>query len=165
MATVTLGGTPANTSGDLPTVGSSAPDYTLTGADLSDITPQSFEGKKVVLNIFPSIDTPTCAASVRKFNEAVAGRQDAVVICVSEDLPFAQSRFCGAEGISNVVTASSFRSDFGADYGLTLTEGKLNGLLARAVVVIDETGSVVHSELVPEIANEPDYLAALDALS
>jgi thioredoxin-dependent peroxiredoxin len=164
MAQVTLGGNPVSTVGDLPQVGSAAPPFTLAGADLSDITPDSFSGKKVVLNIFPSVDTPTCAASVRAFNERVADRDDAVVLCVSEDLPFAQSRFCGSEGLSNVLTGSTFRSDFGNQYGMTLTEGKLAGLLARAVVVLDESGTVVHTELVPEIANEPDYDAALSAL-
>ncbi len=164
MAQVTLGGNPVNTVGELPAVGSAAPSYTLAGADLSDVTPDSFGGKKVVLNIFPSIDTPTCAASVRAFNAAVADRDDAVVVCVSKDLPFAQARFCGSEGLSNVVTASAFRSDFGTDFGVTLADGKLSGLFARAVVVVDESGNVVHTELVPEIAKEPDYDAALAAL-
>ncbi len=164
MAQVTLGGNPVNTVGELPAVGSAAPSYTLAGADLSDVTPDSFGGKKVVLNIFPSVDTPTCAASVRTFNAAVADRDDAVVVCVSKDLPFAQARFCGAEGLSNVVTASAFRSDFGTDFGVTLADGKLSGLFARAVVVVDESGNVVHTELVPEIAQEPDYDAALAAL-
>ena len=164
MATVTLGGNPVNTVGDLPSVGSAAPAFTLAGADLSDLTADSFSGKKVVLNIFPSLDTPTCATSVRTFNERVAGRDDAVVLCVSEDLPFAQSRFCGAEGLSNVLTGSSFRSDFGNQYGVALDESKMAGLLARAVVVLDESGTVVYTELVPEIASEPDYDAALAAL-
>jgi thiol peroxidase len=164
MAQVTLGGNPVNTVGELPEVGSTAPSYTLAGADLSDVTPDSFSGKKVVLNIFPSIDTPTCATSVRTFNEAVADRDDAVVLCVSQDLPFAQARFCGAEGLSNVVTASAFRSDFGTDFGITLADGKLAGLFARAVVVVDTSGKVVHTELVPEIAQEPNYDTALAAL-
>ena len=164
MAQVTLGGNPVNTVGELPAVGSAAPSYTLAGADLSDVTPDSFGGKKVVLNIFPSVDTPTCAASVRAFNAAVADRDDAVVVCISKDLPFAQARFCGSEGLSNVVTASAFRSDFGTDFGVTLADGKLSGLFARAVVVVDESGNVVHTELVPEIAKEPDYDAALAAL-
>ena len=164
MAQVTLGGNPVNTVGELPAVGGAAPSYTLAGADLSDITPESFGGKKVVLNIFPSIDTPTCATSVRTFNEAVGGRDDAVVLCVSQDLPFAQARFCGAEGLSNVVTGSAFRSDFGNDFGVSLADGKLAGLFARAVVVVDESGKVVYTELVPEIAKEPDYDAALAAL-
>ncbi len=164
MAQVTLGGNPVNTVGELPAVGSAAPSYTLAGADLSDVTPDSFSGKKVVLNIFPSVDTPTCAASVRAFNAAVADRDDAVVVCISKDLPFAQARFCGTEGLSNVVTASAFRSDFGTDFGVTLADGKLSGLFARAVVVVDESGNVVHTELVPEIAQEPNYDAALAAL-
>jgi thiol peroxidase len=164
MAQVTLGGNPVNTVGELPAVGSAAPSFTLAGADLSDLTPDSFSGKKVVLNIFPSIDTPTCATSVRTFNEAVGDRDDAVVLCVSQDLPFAQARFCGAEGLSNVVTASAFRSDFGNDFGVSLADGKLAGLFARAVVVVDPSGNVVHTELVPEIAQEPDYDAALAAL-
>jgi thioredoxin-dependent peroxiredoxin len=164
MAQVTLGGNPVNTVGELPAVGSAAPSYTLAGADLSDVTPDSFSGKKVVLNIFPSVDTPTCAASVRAFNAAVADRDDAVVVCVSKDLPFAQARFCGSEGLSNVVTASAFRSDFGSDFGVTLADGKLLGLFARAVVVVDESGKVAHTELVSEIAQEPNYDAALAAL-
>jgi thiol peroxidase len=164
MATVNLGGNPVNTIGELPAIGSSAPSFTLIGADLGEVTADAFAGKKVVLNIFPSIDTPTCATSVRQFNERVAGRDDAVVVCISEDLPFAQNRFCGSEGISNVLTASSFRSDFGSTYGVELVDGKLAGLLSRAVVVLDESGKVVHSELVAEIANEPDYDAALNAL-
>ena len=164
MAQVTLGGNPVNTVGELPAVGSSAPSYTLAGADLSDITPESFSGKKVVLNIFPSVDTPTCAASVRAFNAAIADRDDAVVVCISKDLPFAQARFCGTEGLSNVVTASAFRSDFGTDFGVTLADSKLVGLFARAVVVVDESGKVAHTELVSEIAQEPNYDAALAAL-
>jgi thiol peroxidase len=164
MATVTLGGNPVNTSGDLPAVGSSAPGFNLIGSDLSELTNEHVAGKKVVLNIFPSIDTPTCATSVRQFNERAGTRDDVVVVCVSEDLPFAHNRFCGAEGIEGVITASSFRSDFGSDYGVGLVDGKLAGLLGRAVLVLDESGTVVHSELVAEIANEPDYDAALAAL-
>ena len=164
MAEVTLGGNPVNTIGELPAVGSAAPSYTLAAADLSDVTPDSFTGKKVVLNIFPSVDTPTCAASVRAFNAAIADRDDAVVVCISKDLPFAQARFCGTEGLSNVVTASAFRSDFGTDFGVLLADSKLAGLFARAVVVVDESGNVVYTELVPEIAKEPNYDAALAAL-
>lgn len=163
MATVTLRGNSFQTNGELPAVGSHTPSFTLVGSDLAEVTDASFAGKKLVLNIFPSIDTPTCATSVRTFNEKAAGTE-AVVVCVSEDLPFAQNRFCGAEGISNVLTASSFRSDFGAAFGLEMTDGPLKGLLARAVVVLDESGNVIHSELVPEIAQEPDYSAALNAL-
>jgi thiol peroxidase len=164
MATVTLGGNPVSTSGDLPSVGSHTPSFTLTGSDLGEITDASLTGKRVILNIFPSIDTAVCATSVRTFNQRAAGMDDTVVLCVSADLPFAQNRFCGAEGIENVKTASSFRSDFGETFGLTLTEGRLAGLLARAVVVLDAGGNVVHTQLVPEIAQEPDYDAALAAL-
>lgn len=164
MAEVTLGGNPVNTSGDLPQVGSAAPAFTLTGSDLSDVSASGFEGKNLVLNIFPSVDTPTCATSVRTFNERAAGLDDTAVICVSADLPFAQGRFCGAEGIENVSTASTFRSSFGDDYGVNLVDGPLAGVLARAVVVIGADGNVKHTEMVSEIAQEPDYDAALGAL-
>ena len=164
MAEITLGGNPVHTSGELPEVGSAAPAFTLTGNNLADVTAADFAGKNVVLNIFPSVDTPTCATSVRTFNERAAGLDDTAVVCVSADLPFAQSRFCGAEGIDNVSSASSFRSTFGADYGVTLTDGVLAGVLARAVVVIGADGTVKHTELVSEIAQEPDYDAALNAL-
>jgi thiol peroxidase len=164
MAEVTLGGNPAHTSGDLPAVGSAAPGFTLTGSDLGDVGSADFAGKSVVLNIFPSIDTPTCATSVRTFNERAAARDDAVVLCVSKDLPFAQGRFCGAEGIENVKTASAFRSSFGDDFGVTLTDGPLAGVFARAIVVVGPDGTVKHTELVPEIANEPDYDAALGSI-
>jgi thiol peroxidase len=164
MAQVTLGGNPVNTSGDLPAVGAPAPAYSLVGADLSEYDASEFAGKNVILNIFPSIDTPTCATSVRQFNERAAGMDETVVLCVSADLPFAMGRFCGAEGIENVKVGSTFRSDFGSDYGVTLTDGKLQGVLARAVVVIGPDGTVKHTELVPEIAQEPDYDAALAAL-
>jgi thiol peroxidase len=164
MAEVTLGGTPVHTSGDLPTVGATAPSYSLVGADLSEFDAGEFAGRNVILNIFPSIDTPTCATSVRQFNERAAGMDDTVVVCVSADLPFAMGRFCGAEGIENVKVGSTFRSDFGSAYGVVLTDGKLQGVLARAVVVIGPDGTVKHTELVPEIAQEPDYDAALAAL-
>ncbi len=164
MAQVTLGGNPVHTSGELPAVGSTAPAYTLTGADLGDVASSDFDGKNVVLNIFPSVDTPTCATSVRTFNERAAGLDDTVVLCVSADLPFAAGRFCGAEGLENVKTASTFRSDFGTDYGVDLVDGKLAGVLARAVVVVGPDGTVKHTELVPEIAQEPDYDAALNAI-
>ena len=163
MAQTALGGNPVNTVGDLPEVGST-PSFTLTKGDLSDVTPADLAGKKVVLNIFPSIDTPTCATSVRKFNARAASLDNTVVLCVSADLPFAQGRFCGAEGIANVQTASSFRTSFGQDLGVALADGKLAGLLARAVVVLDESGTVTYTELVPEIAQEPDYDAAIAAL-
>lgn len=164
MAHITLGGNPVTTNGDLPQVGDDAPAFTLVGGDLSEITNDSFAGKQMVLNIFPSIDTPTCATSVRTFNERAAGRDDTVVLCISEDLPFAASRFCGAEGLENVATGSAFRSNFAEDYGVRMTEGKLLGLTARAVVVVDANGKVTHRQLVEEIASEPDYDAAIAAL-
>jgi thiol peroxidase len=164
MAQVTLRGNPMNTNGELPAVGSSAPAFSLVGSDLSEITSDSLAGKKVVLNIFPSIDTPTCATSVRTFNERAAGLDNTVVLCVSADLPFAAGRFCGAEGIENVKTGSGFRSDFAKDYGVELVDGPLAGVMARSVVVIDESGNVVYTQLVGETADEPDYDAALGAL-
>ena len=164
MAQVTLRGNPFNTNGELPAVGSPAPGFSLVGSNLSEITADSLSGKKVVLNIFPSIDTPTCATSVRTFNERAAGRDDTVVLCVSEDLPFAAGRFCGAEGIENVKTGSAFRGSFADDYGVRLEDGPLAGLTARSVVVLDADGTVVYTELVGEIADEPDYDAALAAL-
>jgi thiol peroxidase len=164
MAEVTLGGNPVHTSGDLPAVGAAAPGYSLVGADLAEYDASAFAGKTVILNIFPSIDTPTCASSVRQFNERAAGMDDTVVVCVSADLPFAMGRFCGAEGIENVKVGSTFRSGFGSDYGVTLTDGALAGVLARAVVVIGPDGDVKHTELVSEIAQEPNYDAALAAL-
>ncbi|APF40413.1 thiol peroxidase [Neomicrococcus aestuarii] len=165
MATVEFRGTPANTVGDLPTVGENAPTFELTGADLGTISSEDLRGKRVVLNIFPSIDTGVCAASVRKFNEIAAGLENTTVVTVSEDLPFALGRFCGAEGIENVVPTSSFRSSFGEDFGVTLVDTAMEGLLSRSVVVLDEDGKVIHSELVPQISSEPDYDAALAALS
>ena len=165
MAKVTLKGNPLNTSGDLPKVGSTAPAYTLVRTDLSEVSAKDLAGQRVVLNIFPSLDTPTCAASVRKFNARANEKPNTTILCVSADLPFAQKRFCGAEGLDNVVPASTFRAaDFGQAYGVTLTDGPLKGLLARAVVVVDEAGKVLHTELVPEIAQEPDYNAALAVL-
>ena len=164
MSQVTLGGNPVNTSGDLPSVGTSAPSFDLAGVDLGNISSADLVGQNVVLNIFPSVDTPTCATSVRTFNERAAGLDNTVVLCVSADLPFAQGRFCGAEGIANVKTASTFKSSFGDDYGVNLVDGKLAGVLARAVVVIGPDGTVKHTELVAEIAQEPNYDAALAAL-
>ena len=163
MAQITLGGNPINTVGNLPAVGSS-PSFSVTGADLGTISNADLAGQQIVLNIFPSVDTGVCATSVRKFNEAASGLDNTVVLCVSADLPFAQARFCGAEGLENVKTGSTFRSSFGADFGITLADGKLSGLLGRAVVVLDAAGKVVHAVLVPEIAQEPDYDAALGAL-
>ena len=165
MANVTLRGNPFSTNGELPAVGSTAPEFSLVGRDLSTVDSASLAGKNVVLNIFPSIDTPTCATSVRTFNERAAGMDDTVVVCVSEDLPFAAGRFCGAEGIENVQTGSGFRGDFADTYGVRLQDGPLAGLMARAVVVIGADGTVKHTQLVGEIADEPDYDAALGALS
>ncbi|KIU15180.1 MULTISPECIES: thiol peroxidase [Mycobacteriaceae] len=162
MAQITLRGNPFNTVGDLPAVGSAAPAFALTGVDLGAVTNEQFSGKPVVLNIFPSIDTPVCATSVRTFNERAAA-DGATVVNVSKDLPFAQKRFCGAEGIENVITASAFRDSFGQDYGIVLADGPMAGLLARAIVVIGADGNVAYTELVPEIAQEPDYDAALAA--
>jgi thiol peroxidase len=164
MAETALGGNPVHTVGDLPAVGSKIPDFSLTADNLSDVTPADFAGKNLVLNIFPSIDTPTCATSVRTFNQKAAGLDNTVVLCVSADLPFAQKRFCGAEGIENVKTGSTFRSGFGEQFGVTLADSRMAGLLARAVVVVGPDGKVTYTELVPEIANEPDYDAALAAL-
>lgn len=164
MAEISLRGTPVNTVGELPDVGSSAPAFTLTGTDLGDVSSDRYSGRPVVLNIFPSIDTPTCASSVRTFNQRAAEQDGVTVLCVSNDLPFAMSRFCGAEGIENVEVASAFRSSFGTDYGITQADGPLAGLLGRAVVVVDAEGKVVHSQLVNEIGEEPDYDAALGAL-
>lgn len=162
MAQITLRGNPINTVGELPAVGSKAPAFTLTGGDLAALSSEQFGGKPVVLNIFPSIDTPVCATSVRTFNERAA-KGGATVLNVSKDLPFAQARFCGAEGIENVKTASAFRDSFGEDYGVTLRDGPMAGLLARAIVVIGADGNVAYTELVPEIAQEPNYDAALAA--
>jgi thioredoxin-dependent peroxiredoxin len=164
MAQITLRGNPINTVGELPAVGSPAPDFTLTGSDLGTVSSEQLRGKPVLLNIFPSVDTPVCATSVRTFNERAAA-SGLSVLCVSKDLPFAQGRFCGAEGIENVKTASAFRDSFGEDYGITIADGPMAGLLARAVVVIGADGNVAYSELVPEIATEPNYDAALAALS
>jgi thiol peroxidase len=165
MAKITLKGSPVTTIGDLPKIGTPAPAFTLVKTDLGNLTLKELAGKRVVLNIFPSIDTPTCATSVRKFNVEAAKLPDTVVVCVSKDLPFAQKRFCGAEGIDKVQTVSDFRgTSFGKDYGVTITDGPLAGLFARAVVVIDKAGKVVQTELVPEIANEPTYANALAAL-
>ncbi len=164
MAKITLGGKPSNTSGNLPTPGSQAPDFKLVRGDLSEATLESFGNKKKVLNIFPSIDTPTCATSVRKFNEKAASLSNTVVLNISADLPFAQSRFCGAEGIENSESLSTFRSSFAKDYGLEIVDGPLAGLCSRAVVVLDEKNRVLHAQQVQEIAHEPDYEAALASL-
>ncbi|PPE72349.1 thiol peroxidase [Solimonas fluminis] len=165
MATITLKGNPVQTSGDLPKVGTEALGFRLVGKDLKDVSLHDYVGKRKVLNIFPSVDTPTCAMSVRQFNQRAAGLNNTVVLCISVDLPFAQGRFCGAEGIANVEMLSLMRGrQFARDYGLLIETGPLAGLTARAVVVLDEENRVLHSELVPEIANEPNYDAALAVL-
>ena len=162
--TVTLGGNPVSVSGKLPAKGKLLPKFSLTTSALQDITNKDLAGKRVIFNIFPSIDTPTCATSTRKFNEIAASLQNTEVYCVSADLPFAQGRFCGTEGLTNVKTASSFRSNFGAAFGVNLTTSVFKGVLARAVVVADEKGKVLHTELVSEIASEPNYDAAINSL-
>jgi thioredoxin-dependent peroxiredoxin len=165
MATVTLKGNPIHSAGELPSVGSQAPDFKLTKSDLSDVSLKDFAGKKIILNIFPSIDTGTCAMSVRKFNAEASELPGVVVVGVSKDLPFALGRFCGAEGIDKVVTTSSMRDDsFGKNYGVTFVGGPLAGVFSRSIVVIDETGKVIHTEQVAETVNEPDYAAAIDAV-
>jgi len=165
MATITLQGNEIHTAGDLPAVGSAAPQFQLTGTDLQDFGLDRFAGQRVVLNIFPSIDTGICAMSTRKFNEAAQSLDNTTVVCVSRDLPFAHARFCGAEGLENVVSASEYRGDgFSANYPVQITDGPFAGLFSRAVVVIGADGTVLHAEQVPEIAQEPNYDAALAAL-
>ncbi|WP_374350842.1 thiol peroxidase [Chitinimonas sp.] len=165
MSTVTLRGNPIPVNGEFPAVGSSAPAFSLVAADLSDVTLESYAGKRKILNIFPSIDTPTCAMSTRKFNAEADKLANTVVLCISADLPFAQKRFCGAEGLANVVTLSTMRGrEFIRNYGVEIGAGPLAGVTARAVVVLDEANKVLHAELVGEIADEPDYAAALAAL-
>lgn len=164
MATITLKGNPVHISGDFPRIGQPAPDFTLTKTDLSDVKLADFKGQRVILNIFPSIDTPTCATSVRKFNQEASKHSDVVVLCVSMDLPFAQSRFCGAEGLDKVIPVSGFRHhEFGQHYGVSIVDGVLKGLFARAIVVINAQGQVAYTELVSEVANEPNYAEALKA--
>ncbi len=165
MATIQLKGNPIHTKGELPFVGSMAPSFELVKTDLSALTLSDLKGKRILLNIFPSLDTEVCAASVRRFNEAASGIENAVVVCVSRDLPFAHGRFCSTEGIKDVVNASDFRDgSFGDAYGLTILDGPLAGLHSRAVVVLNEAGEVVYREQVPDIVQEPDYEAALTAL-
>ncbi len=166
MATVAFKGNPVPTAGSVPAVGSAAPAFTLTGKDLGDVKLSDYAGKTVVLNIFPSIDTPVCAASVRRFNAEASALGDTAVLCISADLPFAAGRFCTVEGLEKVVPLSVFRSpEFGKDYGVGITEGPLRGLLSRAVVIVDGAGKVVYAEHVAEITSEPDYEAALQALA
>ena len=165
MAHITLKGNAIHTNGDLPAVGSTAPDFSLVAPDLSDASLATYAGKKKLLNIVPSLDTPTCAISTQKFNSAMADKSDAVALVISGDLPFASKRFCGAEGIENVISLSMMRSkSFAKDYGMLITDGPLAGLCARGVVVLDENNQVIYTQLVPEIAEEPDYDAALAAL-
>jgi thiol peroxidase len=165
LTRITLKGNPINTVGKLPALGSAAPDFKLTAADLSDKSLADFKGKKIVFNIFPSLDTSVCAMSVRRFNQLAADQKDTVVLCASADLPFAHGRFCAAEGIKNVVTLSDFRhKEFGERYGVRIVDGPLAGLLSRAVIVIDKSGKVRYTEQVPEIGQEPDYDSALKHL-
>jgi thioredoxin-dependent peroxiredoxin len=165
MAQTRLGDIVVNTNGNLPQVGSQAPEFILTGNDLKDVTLSSFRGKSVILNIFPSIDTSTCAASVREFNKLAVTLPDTVVLCIARDLPYAMRRFCGAEGITNVITLSDFRSDaFSKDYGVMMLEGRMRGLFARVIIVVDRDGKISYEELVPTIGQEPNYDAALKAI-
>jgi thiol peroxidase len=165
MASITLGGNPIHTSGELPKVGTKLADFKLVKNDLSIASLGDFAGSKLVLNIFPSIDTGTCAASVRKFNESASKLENTKVLCISRDLPFAQKRFCGAEGLENVVNLSDFQEgSFGKTNGLEIVDGALAGLHSRSVIVVDENGTIIHTEQVPEIANEPNYEAALASL-
>ena len=165
MAQIKLKGSPINTIGNLPELNEEAPDFTLTKSDLSETNLSNYKGKKIILNLFPSIDTGICALSVRKFNEEASLLSNTVILCISADLPFAHSRFCGAEGIENVITLSVFRNqDFAINYGVLITDGPLKGLLSRAVVVINEKGKIIYTEQVPEIGQEPDYESAIKAL-
>jgi len=165
MAKITLGGNSINTIGELPGIGTKSPDFTLVKTDLSEFSLKDLKGKKVVVNIFPSLDTAVCAASVRRFNADAGKLENTVVVCVSKDLPFAHSRFCTTEGLQNVVSASDFRNgSFGKDFGVEITDGPLAGLHSRAVVILDENGVVKYTEQVPEIAQEPDYESALKAI-
>ncbi|NME68154.1 thiol peroxidase [Flammeovirga aprica] len=165
MAEITLKGNPFHTSGELPAVGSAAPAFTLVKSDLSEVTLEELKGKKVILNIYPSVDTGTCATSTRTFNEKASSLDNTVVVCVSKDLPFAFGRFCGAEGIEDVITGSSFRdTSFEDAYGLKIIDGPLTGLCSRCIVVIDEEGKVAYTEQVAETVDEPNYEAAIAAL-
>ncbi len=165
METVYFKGTPCHTYGQIPAVGTLAPGFNLAGKGLDEVRLSDYKGKRVVLNVFPSLDTPVCAASVRKFNQEAAGLENTAVVCISMDLPFAMGRFCSAEGIENVTVASAFRSPvFSQEYGLQIVDGPLAGLLARAVIVLDENHKVIYSDLVEEITNEPDYKGAISVL-
>lgn len=165
MAHITLGGNPVVTSGELPKIGSKAQDFELVATDLSTKTLSDFSGSNLVLNIFPSVNTGVCSASVRAFNEAASSLNETKVLCISRDLPFAQEKFCAAEGLDNVVMLSDFRTgQFGKDYGLLMTNGKFDGLLSRCVIVIDNNGQIIYTEQVPEIGQEPNYSAAINSL-
>ena len=165
MSQVTFKGGPVHTNGTLPQIGEQAPDFSLTSSDLSQKSLKDFEGKRIILNIFPSVDTGTCAASVRAFNQIASSLDNTVVLCISKDLPFAQGRFCAGEGLQNVITLSEYKdSSFSDAYGVRFSDGPLEGLLSRAVVVVDEVGKVVYHEQVAEIVNEPNYEAALAVL-
>lgn len=161
MAQITLKGNPIHTLGELPKIGETAKEFTLVASDLTEKKLSDFRGSKVVLNIFPSIDTGICAASARKFNEEINGMENAFVLNISKDLPFALTRFCAAEGLENVVNLSDFRGSFADDYALKITDGPLKGLASRAVIVLDEEGKIIYTEQVPEIVQEPDYEAAM----
>jgi thiol peroxidase len=165
MANITLKGNPIETIGSLPKVGSQCNSFTLVKADLSETSLSDYSGKRLILNIFPSVDTGTCATSVRTFNSEASKLENTAILCVSADLPFAAGRFCGAEGISNVSTGSTFRSDFGKDYGVEITTGPLKGVLSRAIVVLDESGKVIYTEQVAETVDEPNYALAIASLS
>nr|WP_299068558.1 thiol peroxidase [uncultured Allomuricauda sp.] len=165
MASITLGGNPVNTVGELPSLNTNAPSFTLTKSDLSEVSLSDYSGHKIVLNIFPSVDTGTCAKSVRQFNEEAAKLENTKILCISKDLPFAQARFCGAEGIENVDMLSDYKSgNFGNDYGVAFADSAFKTLLSRCIVVVDESGKIVHTEQVSETADEPNYKAALDAI-
>lgn len=165
MAKITLGGQPANTVGNLPEVGSKVPNFNLTATDLSQKTNEDYSGKNIVMNIFPSVDTGVCAQSIRTFNEKASSLDNTVVLCISRDLPFAQARFCGAEGLDNVISLSDFKTgDFGKDYGVTFTDTAFEGLHSRSIVVVNSEGIITHTEQVPETGEEPNYDAALSAL-
>lgn len=164
MATIKFQGKPLHTSGELPAVGSKAPDFTLVNGKLQEVNLATYAGKRKILNIVPSLDTPVCAASTRKFNQKASGLDNTVVLVISADLPFAQGRFCEAEGLKNVIPLSTFRSAFTGDYGVHITDTVLAGLAARAIVILDENDNVIYTQLVDEVANEPDYESALAAL-
>lgn len=166
MTQITLKGKPVNTTGSLPKIGTQAPDFTLTKIDLSETSLKDFAGKRLILNIFPSLDTATCSLSVKQFNEKASNLENTAVLCISMDLPFAQKRFCGAENLTHVCPLSAFRHpEFGEDYGVTITDGPLTGLFSRAVIIVDTKGNVTYTQQVPEITDEPNYDAALKALA